>query len=154
MTDFRVMRIRLAVAFLTLVTAAAVCAQAPVDYRLSFPAAVHHVMQVEVTFRDVPPGPFQIRMSRSSPGRYAAFDFARNVFAEHITDGNGNVIAATRPNPHEWDVAGHDGTVHVTYSVFGDRSTAPTSAVDRPTRTSTCRRRSCGRAGWTIVRRR
>jgi predicted metalloprotease with PDZ domain len=135
-TDSRAMRIllldrrRFAVAFLALATAAAVRAQAPVEYRLSFPAAVHHVMQVEVTFRELPPGPLQIRMSRSSPGRYAAFDFARNVFAERITDGDGNAITAARPNPHEWDVAGHNGTVHITYSVFGDRVDGTFLAVD------------------------
>jgi predicted metalloprotease with PDZ domain len=119
-----------AIAFLTLVAATAAHAEAAVEYRLSFPTAVHHVMQVEVTFRDVPPGPLQIRMSRSSPGRYAAFDFAKNVFAERITNGGGKVLAAARPNAQEWDVAGHDGTVHVTYSVFGDRLDGTFLAVD------------------------
>src|SRR3954451_7291697 len=98
---------------LTLVSSAS--APAPVEYRLSFPDAVHHVMLVEVTFRNVPPGPLQVRMSRSSPGRYAAFDFAKNVFEEHFTDGKGRALTPARPNPEEWDVSGHDGTVHVSY---------------------------------------
>src|SRR5262245_66472512 len=83
-------------------------AQAPTEYRLSFAGAAHHVMQVEVTFHDVPAGPLQVRMSRSSPGRYAAHDFAKNVFDEHITDGHGKTLTATRPTPHEWDIADHD----------------------------------------------
>ena len=46
-------------------------AQTPVAYRLSFSEREHHVMQVDITFPDVPQGPLQVRMSRSSPGRYS-----------------------------------------------------------------------------------
>ena len=55
-------------------------AQTPVAYRLSFPEAAHHLMQVEATFTTIPPGPLELRMSRSSPGRYALHEFAKNVF--------------------------------------------------------------------------
>ena len=55
-------------------------AQAPVSYRVSFPTPEHRWMQVEVTFADVPAGPLEVRMSRSSPGRYALHEFAKNVF--------------------------------------------------------------------------
>ena len=78
-------------------------------------------MQVEVTFRDVPAGPLQVRMSRTSPGRYALHEFAKNVFDVRVRDGKGNALTPARPNLHQWDVAGHDGTVVVTYRVFGDR---------------------------------
>ncbi len=104
--------------------------KAPVEYRLSFDDAVHHVMVVDVTFRDVPPGPLQVRMSRSSPGRYAVHEFAKNVFEERITDGAGKALTATRPNPHEWDIAGHDGTVHITYHLYGNRVDGTYLAVD------------------------
>jgi predicted metalloprotease with PDZ domain len=103
---------------------------APIEYRLSFADAVHHVMQVEVTFRDLPAAPLKARMSRSSPGRYAAHDFAKNLFQETIADGQGRPLTATRPNPHEWDIAGHDGTVKVTYRLFGDRIDGTYLAVD------------------------
>ena len=36
----------------------------------------------------------------------------------------------TRPNPHEWDVTGHSGTVRVTYRVFGDRLDGTYLSVD------------------------
>ena len=78
-------------------------------------------MQVEVAFRDVPAGPLEIRMSRTSPGRYALHEFAKNVFDVRVRDGKGSSLAPSRPNLHQWDVAGHDGTVVVTYRVFGDR---------------------------------
>jgi predicted metalloprotease with PDZ domain len=87
-------------------------------------------MQVEVTFADVPAGTLQVRMSRSSPGRYALHEFAKNVFDVRVTDGAGRKLSAARPNLHQWDVAGHDGTVRVTYRIFGDRVDGTYLAVD------------------------
>ncbi len=94
----------------------------PVEYTLSFPAPEHRWMQVEARFADVPAGPLQLRMARTSPGRYALHEFAKNVFDVSIVGGKGQRLTATRPDPHQWDVAGHDGTVVVTYKVFGDRT--------------------------------
>jgi len=118
------------VLLMSAVASAQAPAQAPVEYRLTFADAVHHVMQVEVTFRDVPAGPLQVRMSRSSPGRYAIHEFAKNVFDEHITDGKGRPLTAARPNPHQWDIAGHDGTVRITYKLYGNRVDGTYLAVD------------------------
>ncbi len=56
-------------------------------------------MQVEVTFRDVPAGPLQVRMSRSSPGRYALHEFAKNVFDVQIKDGYGPTAHALPAQP-------------------------------------------------------
>lgn len=120
----------------TLVLAALVAAavealaQAPVSYRLTFPEREHRLMDVEVTFSDVPEGPLQLRMSRTSPGRYALHEFAKNVFGVRATRPDGSALAVTRPNPHQWDVAGHDGTVRVTYRVFGDRVDGTYLAID------------------------
>src|SRR5687767_6413218 len=96
-------------------------AQAPVAYRLQFPEREHRLMQVDITFADVPAGPLQLRMSRTSPGRYALHEFAKNVFDVRITDAGGRPLPVSRPNPHQWDVTGHGGAVRVAYKVFGDR---------------------------------
>ncbi|HET9361217.1 MAG TPA: PDZ domain-containing protein [Vicinamibacterales bacterium] len=101
-----------------------------VSYRLSFPEAAHHVMHVEATFRSLPPGPLELRMSRSSPGRYAAHDFAKNVFDVRITDASGKALAVTRPNPHQWNVTAHGEEVRVSYKVFGDRLDGTYLAID------------------------
>ena len=69
-------------------------------------------------------------MSRSSPGRYAVHEFAKNVFDVRIRDGKGRELTAGRPNLHQWDVSGHDGTVTVTYRVYGDRVDGTYLAVD------------------------
>ncbi len=69
-------------------------------------------------------------MSRSSPGRYALHEFAKNVYAVHAVDGAGRTLAVTRPDPSQWDVAGHDGTVRVTYTLFGDRGDGTYAQID------------------------
>jgi len=126
------MRPRALVATLTLLVFAPLVAlaQAPVSYRLSFPEAARHVMHVEATFTAVPPGPLELRMSRSSPGRYALHEFAKNVFDVRITDAAGQALAVTRPNPHQWNVTGHSGSVRVSYRVFGDRLDGTYLAID------------------------
>jgi len=106
-------------------------AQAPVSYRLSFPAPEHRWMQVDVTFPDLPAGTLQICMSRTSPGRYALHEFAKNVYDVKVTDGAGKPLTATQPNLHEWDVAAHDGTVRVIYKIFGDRVDGTYLSIDR-----------------------
>src|SRR5215204_1447610 len=103
---------------------------APVTYKLTFASAVHHVADVEVTFSGVPPGTLQARMSRSSPGRYAVHEFSKNVYDVHAFDGKGNALALTRPNPYQWDVTGHDGTVRIAYKVFGDLVDGTYLAID------------------------
>src|SRR5687768_8342948 len=98
-------------------------AQGPaIEYTLSFPAPEHRWMQVEARFANAPSGPLQLRMARTSPGRYSLHEFAKIVFDVSIVNGKGQRLSATRPDPHQWDVANHDGTVVVTYKVFGDRT--------------------------------
>ena len=105
---------------LALTFAAAAAAQQPVQYRASFPAPEHHYADVEVTFAGVPAGTLELRMSRSSPGRYAIHEYAKNVFDVKVVDGKGKPLSFVRPNPYQWNVAGHDGTVKVNYKVFGN----------------------------------
>jgi predicted metalloprotease with PDZ domain len=102
----------------------------PVVYTVSFPTAAHHVANVEVTFSGVPAGPLEARMSRSSPGRYAVHEFAKNVYDVHAFDGKGTELPVTRPNPYQWDVTGHDGTVKITYRIFGNLVDGTYLAVD------------------------
>ena len=88
-------------------------------------------MQVEVTFADVPPGTLEVMMSRTSPGRYAIHEFARNVYDVQIDDGAGVPLGVERPNPSQWDVTAHRGTVRVRYKVFGDHLDGTHLAIDQ-----------------------
>jgi predicted metalloprotease with PDZ domain len=74
--------------------------------------------------------PLRARMSRSSPGRYAVHEFAKNVFSIEAYDGTGKRLTYTRPNVDGWDVAGHDGTVRLVYRIFGDYADGTYMAVD------------------------
>ena len=118
------------IAVFIFVSASAWAQSAPIEYRLSFPAPQHRWMQVEVRFPNVPSGTLQIRMARTSPGRYALHEFAKNVFDVVAVDGKGQTLTATRPDPHQWDIAAHDGTVVVTYKVFGDRTDGTYLGID------------------------
>ncbi len=105
-------------------------AQAPVEYELRFPNAVHHEAEITATFRDVTQPVFEAHMSRTSPGRYAVHEFAKNIYRVRATDGKGNRLTYTRPNPDQWNISGHDGTVRITYTLFGDRADGTYDGID------------------------
>ena len=119
-----------AVIVLVLASSSAWAQSQAIEYKLSFPSPEHRWMQVEARFPNVPAGTLQLRMARTSPGRYALHEFAKNVFDVATVNGKGQPIQATRPDPHQWDVAGHDGTVVVTYKVFGDRTDGTYLGID------------------------
>jgi predicted metalloprotease with PDZ domain len=118
----------LAVACLLAATAAR--AQAPVEYKVTVPEAQHHWLQVEATFPELGSNPLHLEMSRSSPGRYALHEFAKNLFEIKAYDGKGLELALLRTSPQEWSVSGHDGTVRVIYKLYGDRVDGTYLAVD------------------------
>jgi len=120
----------LAACVISLVLATAADAQQPVQYKLSFPEPEHHYAQVEVTWSGVSAATLEARMSRSSPGRYAIHEFSKNVFDVHAFDGRGKELTPARPNPYQWNVTGHDGTVRITYKVFGNYVDGTYLAVD------------------------
>ena len=105
-------------------------AQTPIAYRLSFAEREHRVMDVDVTFTELPAQPLLLRMSRASPGRYALHDFAKNVFDVQVSDANGASLPVVRPNPHGWDVTAHGDVVRVRYKVFGDWVDGTYLAID------------------------
>lgn len=105
-------------------------AAAPITYRVTFPEPEHHWMQVEMTVTRLGALPLKARMSRSSPGRYAIHEFAKNVFAVEAVNGRGVKLALTRPDVDMWQIAGHDGTVTLTYKIFGDTPDGTYMGVD------------------------
>jgi predicted metalloprotease with PDZ domain len=106
-------------------------AEQPIAYRFSFPEPEHHWMQVEARFSEIGEAPLELRMSRSSPGRYAIHDFAKNVYDVRASDpASGNELPIVRSDPHGWRVVGHAGSVVVRYKVFGDRVDGTYLAID------------------------
>lgn len=127
----RVVRFRV-VALVAFVFAGAVSAmaQAPIVYKVTVPEPEHRWLQVEATFPDIGRAPLHLQMSRSSPGRYALHEFAKNLFEIKAYDGKGLELALLRLTPSEWSASGHDSTVRVVYRLYGDRIDGTYLAVD------------------------
>lgn len=102
-----------------------------VSYEVAFPNATHREAEITVTFRAVPDGPFIVRMSRSSPGRYALHEFAKNVYRVRATDASGTALAVTRRSPHEWEIRGHRGELRFQYTLYADRADGTYAGIDR-----------------------
>jgi predicted metalloprotease with PDZ domain len=114
-----------------LILSAPAFAQGKVEYEISFPNASHHEAEIAVTFTGVPADkPLEARMSRSSPGRYASFEFAKNVYNVKAVNEQGAPLDITRPGPNRWNVAGGRGKVRVSYTLFADLGSGTYSGVD------------------------
>lgn len=95
-------------------------AQNTLQYELSFPNAVHHEARVSLKIPAVPAGPLTVRMSRSSPGRYATHEFGKNIYNVQAFDAHGKSLAI---NPVEGDVyriPEHGQEVRISYTIFGN----------------------------------
>ncbi|WNO52648.1 M61 family metallopeptidase [Stakelama saccharophila] len=103
---------------------------AAVRYDVRFPHPEHHEARISVTYRDLADGPVTFRMARSSPGRYALHEFAKNVYSVSAVDGAGKALPVLRDNPYGWRVVGHDGTVTLTYTLYGDRGDGTYAQID------------------------
>lgn len=100
------------------------------SYTLSFENAGHHEAQIKASFVELPAGGLSLRMGRSSPGRYALHEFAKNVYGLKAMDSKGNSLRVERPDPYSWEVIGHDGEVHIEYTLFADRGDGTYAQVD------------------------
>ena len=45
-------------------------------------------------------------------------------------DSKGKALVVTRPDPYQWNVSGHDGTVKFTYTLFGNRGDGTYLQID------------------------
>jgi len=105
-------------------------AQQKVSYSLSFPNAVHHEAEVQATFSEIVSDTLKVLMPRTSPGRYAIHEFAKNVYNVRATDAQGKPLQVLRTATNEWDVPGHHGTVTVSYTLFADHADGTYAGVD------------------------
>lgn len=99
-------------------------------YTISFENAVHHEARVKVIFPNLEAKPLTVRMSRTSPGRYALHEFAKNIYGIKATNSKGEQLVVSRPDPYSWEISGHDGTVNVEYILFANRADGTYSQID------------------------
>lgn len=94
--------------------------QNAIYYEVSFPNATHHEAEITMLLRDVPSGPLKVRMSRSSPGRYATHEFGKNVYNLKAFDGSGKELKVSQPAGDEYTIPNHGVSVSITYTLFGN----------------------------------
>uniref|UniRef100_UPI0025C3EDDF M61 family metallopeptidase n=1 Tax=Leeuwenhoekiella sp. UBA6783 TaxID=1946747 RepID=UPI0025C3EDDF len=99
-------------------------------YTISFDNAVHHEAVVKVQFPHVKSKNLRVQMSRSSPGRYAIHEFAKNVYGFKATNGAGEALEIKRDDPYSWIITNTDGTINVEYILFANRGGGTYSQVD------------------------
>ena len=100
------------------------------SYEISFDNAVHHEAIVKATFPEVKSKTLRVQMSRSSPGRYAIHEFAKNVYGFKATNGAGESLEVKRDDPYSWIITNTDGTINVEYVLFANRGGGTYSQVD------------------------
>ncbi|MBT8273885.1 MAG: peptidase M61 [Bacteroidia bacterium] len=105
-------------------------AQPSTAYTISFENAVHHEAEISATFTNLKEEVVEFRMARTSPGRYALHEFVKNVYNVKATDGKGNILNTSRPDPYSWHVSGHDGTLNVTYTLFANHGDGTYAQID------------------------
>ncbi|MDX1602946.1 MAG: PDZ domain-containing protein [Salinimicrobium sediminis] len=101
------------------------------SYNISFSNAEHHEAKIIVNFPEIGQDSLIVRMSRTSPGRYALHEFAKNVYGVKATNSKGETLEIIRPDPYSWLITGHDGTVNLEYTLFGNRADGTYSQIDQ-----------------------
>ncbi len=123
-------RSALAVLSLSLGGLATAQTDAPVRYDVSFPNAVHHEALITLELRDLEAGPLTVQMSRSSPGRYAIHEFAKNVYEVVAQTPAGRPLDVVQTDPYSWQIIGHSGAVDLAYKLYADRADGTYSQID------------------------
>jgi len=99
-------------------------------YNVSFENPVHHEAFININFPNLRNNNLTVMMSRSSPGRYALHEFAKNVYNLKATNSKGEILKVDRPDPYSWEIKGHDGTINLSYTLFANRADGTYSQVD------------------------
>jgi len=99
-------------------------------YNISFENPVHHEAFIKINFPELGNKSLSLMMSRSSPGRYALHEFAKNIYNLKATNSKGENLKVDRPDPYSWEIKGHDGTVNLSYTLFANRADGTYSQVD------------------------
>jgi predicted metalloprotease with PDZ domain len=114
-----------------LFTAAIAFAQEPVRYEVSFPNYMHHEASIRASFPHFK-GPATLRMSRSSPGRYATHEFGKNVYDLKAHDSaTGKTLLVNQKDGDVYMIPYANGTLVVEYTLFGDHVDGTYTGIDR-----------------------
>lgn len=106
-------------------------AQAPIRYEVSFPNYVHHEASIRM-FIPQAKGNMLVRMSRSSPGRYATHEFGKNVYDVKAYDSaTKKQLDIQKQEGDVYTIPYTSGTLVVEYTLFGDHIDGTYAGIDR-----------------------
>lgn len=105
-------------------------AQLPIEYHLTLDQIQHHELGINIVFPALPDQPLTLRMPVASPGRYAAHNFAKNVYEVRAVDQKGKSLEVSRIDISTWEVAGHQGYVKVYYTLYGNHGDGTYTGID------------------------
>lgn len=119
-------------AVLALVIAAPTAhAQLRIAYRVAMPVPASHLFEVEMDIDGVRGASLPLQLPVWSTGRYARFDFAKNVQDLKITTAKGRTLAYDKTNGSRWVVrTGGSSSVRLTYRVFANSLSGTFSVLD------------------------
>ena len=123
----------LALAAVRLSAAAQADTQSPLqlEYQLRIGQSSEHLADVEIDARGVTSPTLDFAMPAWSPGRYAIYDFAKNVQDFAATDGAGHPLKGSQPDKETWQVETGGATeVRVRYRVFANDLNGSFSQID------------------------
>ena len=95
-------------------------AQNEISYTVSFPNAIHHEAEISMLIQNVPAGALKVRMSRSSPGRYATHEFGKNVYHLKAFNEAGKQLNIKQSAGDVYEIPTHGSSVKITYTLFGN----------------------------------
>jgi len=120
--------------FLTCSVPPCLCGDWPpldLQYYLRLPRPTTHIMEVEIDVAKVQEPVLEFVMPAWAPGRYAIYDFAKNVQEFEATDRQKQALPWTKVDKQTWRVTtGDAGRVSVHYRVYGNDLTGSFSQLD------------------------
>lgn len=111
---------KIILAFSLMIAMANAKAQQEISYEVSFPNVVHHEAQISMLIPNVPVGALKVRMSRSSPGRYATHEFGKNIYHFKATDAKGKLLSIKQPEGDIYEITSTGNSIKITYTIFGN----------------------------------
>ncbi|MEO7213050.1 PDZ domain-containing protein [Mucilaginibacter sp.] len=104
--------------------------QKAIYYTISFPNAIHHEAEILLTIPQAPGGALKVRMSRSSPGRYATHEFGKNIYNLKATGADNAPLVIKQLEGDLYEVQGTGETVKITYTLFGNWTDGTYAGID------------------------
>jgi predicted metalloprotease with PDZ domain len=94
--------------------------QLELNYHLHLSRPSTHLVEIEIDASKVSSPILDFVLPAWSPGRYAIYNFAKNVQDFHALDSHGQALDWTQPDKQTWRVDTHNagGTVRVRYQVY------------------------------------